>query len=48
MAKASLVLGNDAVPWLTSNELRLSDLSDLRTEICGDDLFVEGYVHRVD
>lgn len=39
-------LGENGVPWLTSDELPISRLQDLRSEPLGPDLLVEGYVHR--
>jgi diaminohydroxyphosphoribosylaminopyrimidine deaminase/5-amino-6-(5-phosphoribosylamino)uracil reductase len=42
------VLGPEGVPWLSPGELSLAALHDLRVEPCGDDVRVEGYVHRVD
>lgn len=43
---APIVLGRDGVPWL-DDDVSVSTLRDARVERHGDDILVEGYVHRV-
>ena len=40
-------LGPDAVPWV-GDRIRLDELHDRRTTMLGDDVLVEGHVHRTD
>jgi diaminohydroxyphosphoribosylaminopyrimidine deaminase/5-amino-6-(5-phosphoribosylamino)uracil reductase len=42
------VLGEAGIPWLASDDFSLDSLTGVRTEPCGDDLFIEGDVHRAD
>jgi diaminohydroxyphosphoribosylaminopyrimidine deaminase/5-amino-6-(5-phosphoribosylamino)uracil reductase len=46
--KTPAVLGPDGVPWLDESVLALDALHDLRVVALGDDVMVEGYVHRAD
>lgn len=40
------VLGPTGVKWLDYGTLRMAELDDLSCEPVGDDVFIEGYVHR--
>jgi hypothetical protein len=42
------ILGDRGVLWLNEVEFTLANLRDLRTVPLGDDVMVEGYVHRTD
>jgi diaminohydroxyphosphoribosylaminopyrimidine deaminase / 5-amino-6-(5-phosphoribosylamino)uracil reductase len=42
------VVGDQGVPWLESDEMRIAALEDRRVTVCGADVFMEGYVHRTD
>ncbi len=41
-------LGSDGVPWLSGDLFTLESLDDVRTIPLGDDVLIEGYVHRAD
>ena len=41
-------VGDHGVPWLDAGELRLAALDDRRVTVCGPDVFMEGYVYRID
>jgi diaminohydroxyphosphoribosylaminopyrimidine deaminase/5-amino-6-(5-phosphoribosylamino)uracil reductase len=41
-------IGESGVPFLPDRSLSLVALADSRTTVCGPDVLVEGYVHRVD
>ncbi|HEV3485575.1 MAG TPA: RibD family protein, partial [Vicinamibacterales bacterium] len=41
-------LGPGGQPWLPPSELPVAALRDLRAAPVGDDIFIEGYVHRPD
>jgi diaminohydroxyphosphoribosylaminopyrimidine deaminase/5-amino-6-(5-phosphoribosylamino)uracil reductase len=45
---APTTLGSQGVPWLEPDELRLAMLEDRRVMPIGPDVFMEGYVHRID
>lgn len=38
--------GEAGVPWLDSSRIEVDDLYDVRTLRLGEDLMIEGYVHR--
>jgi hypothetical protein len=38
--------GPAGVPWLDSSRIDVDDLADVRTLRLGNDLMIEGYVHR--
>lgn len=42
------LLGPAGVPWLSADVLSLEDLDDVTTTVLGDDVLIEGYVHRID
>jgi diaminohydroxyphosphoribosylaminopyrimidine deaminase / 5-amino-6-(5-phosphoribosylamino)uracil reductase len=42
------VIGHSGVPFLPDRSLSLVALADGRTTVCGADVLMEGYVHRVD
>ena len=46
MIVAPHAVGPSGVPWLPYETLRLTDLVDVTAEPVGDDLLVQGYVHR--
>jgi diaminohydroxyphosphoribosylaminopyrimidine deaminase/5-amino-6-(5-phosphoribosylamino)uracil reductase len=48
MYVAPRCLGPGGQPWLPSSELPVAALRDLRAAPVGDDVLIEGYVHRVD
>jgi diaminohydroxyphosphoribosylaminopyrimidine deaminase/5-amino-6-(5-phosphoribosylamino)uracil reductase len=39
-------LGAEGVPWLDAATFNIDDLQDVRTVALGDDVMIEGYVHR--
>jgi len=41
-------LGSQGISWLTSEEVSLSTLTNVSVKPCGEDMFMEGYVHRID
>jgi diaminohydroxyphosphoribosylaminopyrimidine deaminase/5-amino-6-(5-phosphoribosylamino)uracil reductase len=41
-------LGREGVRWLEPDVLRVASLADRRVAPCGPDVFMEGYVHRID
>ena len=41
-------LGSQGLSWLTSQEVSLSTLTNVSVKPCGEDMFMEGYVHRID
>jgi diaminohydroxyphosphoribosylaminopyrimidine deaminase/5-amino-6-(5-phosphoribosylamino)uracil reductase len=41
-------LGRNGVRWLEPDELRIASLADRHVTPCGPDVFMEGYVHRID
>jgi diaminohydroxyphosphoribosylaminopyrimidine deaminase/5-amino-6-(5-phosphoribosylamino)uracil reductase len=41
-------LGEGGVRWLEPADLRIASLADRRVMPCGPDVFMEGYVHRID
>lgn len=41
-------LGSQGLCWLTSQEVSLSTLTNVSVKPCGEDMFMEGYVHRID
>jgi diaminohydroxyphosphoribosylaminopyrimidine deaminase/5-amino-6-(5-phosphoribosylamino)uracil reductase len=41
-------LGEDGVRWLAPDELPIASLADRQVTPCGPDVFMEGYVHRID
>jgi diaminohydroxyphosphoribosylaminopyrimidine deaminase/5-amino-6-(5-phosphoribosylamino)uracil reductase len=45
---APQLLGDAGVPWLEPDVLRIASLADRRVMPCGSDVFMEGYVHRID
>jgi diaminohydroxyphosphoribosylaminopyrimidine deaminase/5-amino-6-(5-phosphoribosylamino)uracil reductase len=45
---APVSLGPRGVPWLDTSTLSVAALEDRRVMPCGRDVFMEGYVHRVD
>lgn len=45
---APMTLGEDAVSWLGSDIVSLAALVDRRVTPIGPDVFMEGYVHRID
>jgi diaminohydroxyphosphoribosylaminopyrimidine deaminase/5-amino-6-(5-phosphoribosylamino)uracil reductase len=45
---APAVLGAPAVPWVSDPRWSIASLQDLRVEVCGPDVFIAGYVHRID
>jgi diaminohydroxyphosphoribosylaminopyrimidine deaminase/5-amino-6-(5-phosphoribosylamino)uracil reductase len=45
---APMALGDDAVSWLDADTLSIAALSDRRVTPLGADVFMEGYVHRID
>lgn len=42
------VLGPDGVPWVSDEVFSLEDLDEVTTTVLGDDVLIEGYVHRTD
>ncbi len=42
------VLGGAGVRWLDMSECSLSALHEVRAELAGEDVFIEGHVHRID
>jgi diaminohydroxyphosphoribosylaminopyrimidine deaminase / 5-amino-6-(5-phosphoribosylamino)uracil reductase len=46
--RTSRILGPEALPWMDGSPLRLQNLSDVRHVTLGDDVMIEGYVHRSD
>jgi diaminohydroxyphosphoribosylaminopyrimidine deaminase / 5-amino-6-(5-phosphoribosylamino)uracil reductase len=45
---APVTIGSSGVPWLDVNTLSVASLADRRTITLGPDVFMEGYVHRID
>ena len=45
---APTTLGPEGVRWLDPDEMRVAALADRRVTPCGPDVFMEGYVHRID
>ena len=45
---APATVGSEGVGWLEPGELRIAALTDRRVVPCGPDVFMEGYVHRID
>jgi diaminohydroxyphosphoribosylaminopyrimidine deaminase/5-amino-6-(5-phosphoribosylamino)uracil reductase len=45
---APITLGPGGVAWLDSTTLPVTTLADRRVTACGPDVFMEGYVHRID
>lgn len=45
---APMTLGEDAVSWLESDVISVAALVDRRVTPIGPDVFMEGYVHRID
>jgi riboflavin biosynthesis pyrimidine reductase len=45
---AAIPLGRDGLPLLDGRPLATADLYDRRVEPCGDDVLIEGDVHRID
>jgi diaminohydroxyphosphoribosylaminopyrimidine deaminase / 5-amino-6-(5-phosphoribosylamino)uracil reductase len=45
---APVNLGIEGVPWLDVETLSLASLADRRVTPVGNDVFIEGYVHRID
>ena len=45
---APTTVGSEGVGWLEPGELRIAALTDRRVVPCGPDVFMEGYVHRID
>ncbi len=45
---APAVLGPPAVPWVGDPRWSVASLQDLRVDVYGPDVFIEGYVHRID
>jgi diaminohydroxyphosphoribosylaminopyrimidine deaminase/5-amino-6-(5-phosphoribosylamino)uracil reductase len=41
-------LGNEALPWLDAGTISVAALADRRVVPLGPDVFMEGYVHRID
>tara|TARA_Y100000780_G_C13659026_1_gene407745 strand:+ start:139 stop:447 length:309 start_codon:yes stop_codon:yes gene_type:complete len=41
-------LGSQGLCWLSSQEVSLSTLTNVIVKPCGEDMFMEGYVHRID
>jgi riboflavin biosynthesis pyrimidine reductase len=41
-------LGESAVAWLDEPDMDLSNLEEISRTSLGDDIMVEGYVHRAD
>jgi diaminohydroxyphosphoribosylaminopyrimidine deaminase/5-amino-6-(5-phosphoribosylamino)uracil reductase len=41
-------LGPDGVPWVSDEVFSLENLDDVTTTVLGDDVLIEGYVHRAD
>jgi diaminohydroxyphosphoribosylaminopyrimidine deaminase / 5-amino-6-(5-phosphoribosylamino)uracil reductase len=48
MFVAPRMLGAAGVPWVSADAFPLSRLLDARAEFIGDDILIEGYVHRAD
>jgi riboflavin biosynthesis pyrimidine reductase len=46
--RAPVALGADGVPWLGDDVVAFPSLFDRRVVSLGPDLFMEGYVHRID
>lgn len=46
--RTPVTVGPDGVPWLDSGRCSLGDLDDVTTIRLGDDVMIEGYVHRAD
>ena len=45
---APITLGSQGVPWLEPDDLRVAMLADRQVMPLGPDVFMEGYVHRID
>jgi diaminohydroxyphosphoribosylaminopyrimidine deaminase/5-amino-6-(5-phosphoribosylamino)uracil reductase len=45
---APQALGKDGVRWLAPDEMPIASLADRQVMPCGPDVFMEGYVHRID
>jgi diaminohydroxyphosphoribosylaminopyrimidine deaminase/5-amino-6-(5-phosphoribosylamino)uracil reductase len=45
---APMTLGDEAVSWLDADTLSIAALADRRVLPLGPDVFMEGYVHRID
>jgi diaminohydroxyphosphoribosylaminopyrimidine deaminase/5-amino-6-(5-phosphoribosylamino)uracil reductase len=45
---APATAGSEGVSWLEPGEMRIAALADRRVTPFGPDVFMEGYVHRID
>ena len=45
---APMTIGSGGVPWIDSDIVSVASLADRRTISLGNDVFMEGYVHRID
>jgi diaminohydroxyphosphoribosylaminopyrimidine deaminase / 5-amino-6-(5-phosphoribosylamino)uracil reductase len=45
---APVTIGSSGVPWIDVNTVSVASLADRRTIPLGPDVFMEGYVHRID
>jgi diaminohydroxyphosphoribosylaminopyrimidine deaminase/5-amino-6-(5-phosphoribosylamino)uracil reductase len=45
---APVTIGDDGVPWIDARTVSIASLADSRTVQLGPDVFMEGYVHRID
>lgn len=48
MFRTPVAVGGDGVPWLAEDLFTAGTLAEVRTVQLGEDVMVEGYVHRVD